>query len=351
MSKEVVGLKIGASQLAAARVELNGSAELLQVAHGDLAPGVVQGGEVRDVEGLAEALKSFFHKHHLPRKNVRVGVASNRIGVRTIEIAGILDPRQIANAVRFRAQEVLPIPLEEAVLDYQVLSESVDAEGQPTKKVLLVVAYRDLIDGLANACHWAGLKLVGIDLEAFALLRALTVPVSEGEERSALVAITIGAERSTLAVSEGLTCEYTRVLDWGGASLTGSIARALGLDPAEAERIKQELSLEGDAVPAGLTPEQAVQAREALQLALQSFARELVSSLQFYQSQSDSLGIREVVLAGGTAKLGGLAGVLERFINVAVRVGDPLVGVDARKLPNDSVDPSLTVAIGLGMGR
>jgi len=351
MSKEIVGLKIGASQLAAARVSQNGSAELLQVAHGYLVPGVFQGGEVRDVEALADALKEFFKEHKLPKKNVRVGVASNRIGVRTIEIAGILDPRQVANAVRFRAQEVLPIPLEGAVLDYQVLSESVDAEGQPTKRVLLVVAYRDLIDGLADACRRAGLKLVGIDLEAFALLRALTLPAGESEERSALVAVTIGAERSTLAVSEGLTCEYTRVLDWGGASLTGSIARALGIEPEVAERIKRELSLEGDAVPEGLTPEQTTQAREALQLALQSFARELVSSLQFYQSQPDSLGIRELVLAGGTAKLGGLAGVLERFIGVAVRVGDPLAGVNARKLRNASTDPSLTVAIGLGMGR
>ena len=351
MSKEIVGLKIGASQLAAARVALNGSAEVLQVAHGDLQPGVFQGGEVRDVEALAAALKEFFREHKLPRKNVRVGVASNRIGVRTIEIAGILDPRQVANAVRFRAQEVLPIPLEEAVLDYQVLSESVDAEGQPTKKVLLVVAYRDLIDALASACHQAGLKLAGIDLEAFALLRALMPDAAGAEERSALVAVTIGAERSTLAVSEGLTCEYTRVLDWGGSSLTGSIARALGVEPEAAERIKHEISLEGDAVPESLTPEQATQAREALQLALQSFARELVSSLQFYQSQTNSLGIRELVLAGGTAKLGGLAAVLQRFIGVAVRVGDPFAGVGARKLRNASADPSFAVAIGLGMGR
>ncbi len=351
MSKEIVGLKIGASHLAAARVALNGSAELLQVASGPLAPGVVQGGEVRDTAALADALKGFFHDHKLPKKGVRVGVASNRIGVRTIDVAGIVDSRQVANAVRFRAQEVLPIPIEEAVLDYQVLSESVDAEGQPTKKVLLVVAYRDLIESLAAACRDAGLKLVGIDLEAFALLRALTAPPAPDEDRSALVAVSIGAERSTLAVSEGLTCEYTRVLDWGGAALTGGLARALGIEAAEAERIKRELSLDGDSVPAGLQPDQAAQARDAIQLGLQSFARELVSSLQFYQSQSDSLGIREVVLAGGTANLGGLAGALERFIGVSVRIGDPLAAVSARKARDLASDPSFTVPIGLGMGR
>ena len=351
MSKEIIGLKIGAAHLAAARVALNGSAELLQVASEPLGSGIVQGGEVRDGAALADALKNFFHNHKLPKKGVRVGVASNRIGVRTIDVAGIVDPRQIANAVRFRAQEVLPIPIEEAVLDYQVLSESVDAEGQPAKRVLLVVAYRDLIESLASACRDAGLKLMGIDLEAFALLRALTAPRTPDEDRSALVAVSIGAERSTLAVSEGLTCEYTRVLDWGGAVLTGGIARALGIEAAAAEQIKRGLSLDSDAAPAGLSADQAAQARDAVQLGLQSFARELVSSLQFYQSQSDSLGIREVVLAGGAAKLGGLAEALERFIGVSVRVGDPLAAVSTRRARDVASDPSFTVPIGLGMGR
>ena len=100
---------------------------------------------------------------------MRIGIANNRIGVRTIELVGIEDPKQLANAVRFRAQEALPIPIDEAVLDFQVLDEGVNAEGQPARRVLLVVAYRDLVDGYARACRLAGLRLAGIDLEAFAL--------------------------------------------------------------------------------------------------------------------------------------------------------------------------------------
>ena len=85
-------------------------------------------------------------------------------------------------------------------------------------------------------------------------------------------------------------------------------------------------------------------------MGLQTFARELVSSLQFYQGQPDSLGIREVVLAGGTAELGGLAGTLERLIGVPVRVGDPLVAVSlAKKFKGGPVTPALAIAIGLGM--
>ena len=100
-AKKIAGLKIGASQLAAARVSNNGSAELLQVAREPLAPGIVVGGELHDPDALAEALKEFFAKNGLPKRGVRLGLANNRIGVRTFEISGITDPKQLGNAVRF----------------------------------------------------------------------------------------------------------------------------------------------------------------------------------------------------------------------------------------------------------
>jgi len=354
VGKRVVGLKLGASRLNAACVNVNGSAEVVQLAGSPLPAGLIAGGEVRDVEALAEALKEFFKRHKLPKRNVRIGLANNRIGVRTIEVSGIEDPKQLANAVRFRAQEALPIPIDEAMLDFQILSEGFDADGAPTKRVLLVVAYRDLIAAYAEACRLAGLRLAGIDLEAFALLRALTPAFASepggGPDRSALVAVSIGSERSVLGVSDGFSCEYTRILDWGGNSLTGAVARALEIETDVAERVKVELGLQGEKVPEGIGPEQAVRAREALKAGLQGFGRELVSSLQFYQGQPDSLGIRELVLAGGTAQLTGLAAELQQLVGVPVRVGDPLAGVSVgRKLKGTPPSPAFAVPIGLGM--
>jgi type IV pilus assembly protein PilM len=352
VAKKVVGLKIGASALAAACIEQNGAVRVLQVARAPLPPGIVAGGEVRDPEALAQALKAFFKAHKLPRRNVRVGVGNNRIGVRTIDLSGIEDPKQLANAVRFRAQEALPIPVDQAVLDFQVLSEDVDPEGVHRKRILLVVAYRELVDGYALACRLAGIRLAGIDLEAFALLRALTPNPFEAGERSALVALAIGADRSILAVSDGFACEFTRVLDWGGNSLSIALARALGGDVEAAEAVKLQLSLNGEDLPEGLTAETAAQARDAIRASLQSFARELVSSLQFYQTQPDSLGIRELVLAGGTAQLGGIASALEVLVGVPVRVADPLTAVGtAKKLKGGPPGPSLIVPIGLGMAQ
>ncbi len=353
---KLVGLKIGASHIAAARVTNGDSPELLQAVSSPLEQGIVVGGELRDPEALANALREFFKQHNLPRKGIRLGIANNRIGVRTLDVVGIDDPKLLDNAVRFRAQEVLPIPLEDAVLDYHVISESVDSEGQPSRRVLLVVAYRDLVDRYTDACRKAGLEVVGIDLEAFALLRALAEPSSDlqplpGVERGALVAVAIGHDRSTFAISDGRFCEFTRVLQWGGWSLNVAIARALDLAPSEAEAVKRALSFAGaDEPPDGFNAEQVAAATEAARGQLQTFARELVSSLQFYQGQPGSLGIGEIVISGGTSHLPGFAAELERLVGVPVRVGDPLSRVKLGKGVGelDQVG-SLAVAIGLGI--
>src|SRR5215213_9369136 len=134
--QEVIGLKIGASQLAA-------------------------------------ALDAFFTKYSLPRRNVRLGVATNRIGVRAFEMAGVDDDRQLSNAVRFRAQEAVSIPTDEAILDYHVVNETVDESGAVNRRIVLAAAYRESIDRYTAACKEAHIALIGIDLEAFALLRAV----------------------------------------------------------------------------------------------------------------------------------------------------------------------------------
>src|SRR5438045_8296324 len=121
--KRVTGLKIGGSHLAAARVHNNGVPELVQVARQELEPGVIVGGELRDPEALASALKEFFKRHKLPRQGVRLGIANNRIGVRTFDLSGIDDVKQLENAIRFRAHEALPIPIEQAVIDWQILDD------------------------------------------------------------------------------------------------------------------------------------------------------------------------------------------------------------------------------------
>ena len=315
-SKKLVGLKIGASQIAAAHVVNNGSPELVEIAREPLEQGIVVSGEIRDPEVLGDALKRFFELHKLPKNAVRLGVSNNRIGVRTFEIEGISDPQMLENAIRFRAEEVLPIPLDQAVLDYVVLDERTAEDGTEWRRILLVVAYRDVVDRYLQACRRAGLQVVGIDHEAFALLRALQSPTERDSSSGALVGVAIGHDRTTIAVSTGMHCEFARVLDWGGWSLNVAIARELDRAPTEVESIKREFALDRPVQIDGLSDEQVAKIKDGVERALAGFAREIVSSLQFYQAQPGSHGIGEILMTGGAAHMDGLPAALGELVGV-----------------------------------
>ncbi len=341
--KQVVGLKIGASQISAAVVVNNGTPKLVTAVREALPPGVVAGGELRDAAALSQAIDDFFRTHHLPRKNVRLGIGSNRVGVRVFERPEVDDPRQLANAIRFRAHEALPIAIEESMLDYHVIN------GKGTAgRVVLAVAYRDLVDRFAATCAAAKIELLGVDVESFALLRALGGPPLDAGERdeAARVVVSIGHDRTTVAVSDGRVCEFTRVLEWGGADVTAAIERALGVDANEAERIKRSLDVASDR-DADRT---SARAAEAAHRELQKLARELASSLHFYQTQEDSLGFADVTVTGGTSHMQGLAEQLQELIGISVRVADPFVRVGpGRDIVSGGQTGSLAAAIGLGI--
>ena len=140
------------------------------------------------------------------------------------------------------------------------------------------------------------------------------------------------------------------MLEWGGYSLNVAVARVLDVAPSEAETVKRSLSLRGAEIVDGLAPEQAEAAREAMRKQVTTFARELVSSLQFYQGQAGSLPIGSITLTGGTAHLGGLADELKGLIGVPVVVGDPLARAELGKRADDDGQlGSFAIAIGLGI--
>jgi type IV pilus assembly protein PilM len=349
--RDLVGLKLGASQLAAAYVENNGSPHLKRLARQPLPGGIVVDGEVRDVSALAAALNEFFTANNLPRTAVRMGIGTSHVGVRTFEIAGIEDESQLSNAVLFRAHDVVSIPVDEAIIDYRVLSETVDESGTLSRKILVVAAYREPVERYAAAFREAGIQLVGVDLEAFALLRALGEPRPEGiEPEAAVVAVSVGHERTILAVSDGRICEFTRVLTWGGSNLAQAVSRDVPLPLPEAEEFVQHLSFEQMPPSELLDDPRFEPARDAARREVQVLARELVASLEFYQSQPGSLPLDDILIAGGTSRIPGFVHELERLTRVQVRRADPLVrvAVDGSVESRDDL-ANLAIAIGLGV--
>ncbi len=173
-TRSVVGLDIESGFLAAAELGNGNGPVLRRAATEALHPGLFHEGEVTDADGLAEQLKHFFAQHKLP-KRVRLGLASQRVALRVLELPLIEDAKELEAAVRFQAQEELPMPLEQAVLDHRVIERFTDGEN-PRMRVLVVGARRDSIERLLAATRKAGLVPEVVDLSAFAMIRALYVP-------------------------------------------------------------------------------------------------------------------------------------------------------------------------------
>src|SRR5215217_1631501 len=177
-----VGLDIDGRYLAAAQVS---GGRVTRAASQGLPEGLVRDGEVTDPETLGQHLKSFAAATGLPR-NVRIGVANQQIVVRVVELPRIEDEKQRDAAVRFQASEAIAMPLDEAVLDHQVAGITPSSDGPARMQVMIVAARRKMIDGLLETVKEAGLKAESIDLDAFALIRALA-GAHDSAERSARV--------------------------------------------------------------------------------------------------------------------------------------------------------------------
>ena len=348
-----VGLDIEAGSVAAVEVTSNGSLKVSRTAIAPLGSGVVKEGEVMDAAALAEALKDLFAENKLS-KSVRLGVANQRIAVRTLHLPLIEDADELDSAVRFQAQEHIPMPLEQAVLDYQVVARRNEGDGSGME-VVVVAARRDMIEPSMQAMRAAGLRPVGMDLSAFGMIRALasshqavasvsadTPPVdalagspteayapaptdqmpTEPLGGAATAYCSLG-DVTNIAVARGSACLFTRISPFGLETIASRLAerRGLALDHARAwldhvGLVKPLEQIEGDAPTAQQT-------REALEQGVSKLADELRLSLEFYGTQEGASVIEGIVLCGAGSTIEGLPQALEQALGRSLRVATP----------------------------
>ena len=87
------------------------------------------------------------------------------------------------------------MPLENAVMDWQVVGHSSGENGERYVGVVVVAAHRDTLGGLLDAVDRAGLRPVGIDLSAFGMVRALASESYEARTRELLPGAAEGGDR------------------------------------------------------------------------------------------------------------------------------------------------------------
>jgi type IV pilus assembly protein PilM len=385
---DVVGLDIQPGFVAAVRARVNGSIVPEQAASLPLPGDTVRDGEVMDEAVLSDVLRELFASSGLS-KRVRVGVANQRTVLRTLELPPVTDQKELAAAVAFQAQDQVPMPLSNAVMDFHPLG-IVDTPSGPRQRVVLVAAQRDMIERLVGAVRRAGLTPEGIDLSAFALIRSLYRREAESEQTSRVLYLNVDG-LTNLAIAEGTVCRFTRVVGSGLEGMASELAerRSIALSdarellagvdltvpaptqgdvsleqgPAEPEAESFEIAPqegeESEAAAEPVSPEQAEESERAmsyeelaaldeiqeapepqsdtdlstvLESGIRDISGEVRNSLDFHRSQEGGGEVSHIVLSGSVRDIPGFAEALQSSLGVEVRCEEltmPDGGIDA----------------------
>jgi type IV pilus assembly protein PilM len=232
----LVGLELDPGHLAAAEVTADGSLSLERGAVVHLRPGVLRDGDVADAPALTEALRALFEEHDLP-KRVRLGIANQRIVVRSLDLPVTDDEAALFASARALAPDHIPMPIDDAVLDMQSLGP-VSTPAGPRIRVVVVAVRREMVERVTAAARDAGLTVEGIDLSAFGMLRALPAP-----EPGRAVLYVNAAGLVNVAVANGAGCLFTRAAAGGLDAMAATLAERLGLTLEHARQWIQHVGL------------------------------------------------------------------------------------------------------------
>ena len=346
----LVGLDIEPGGIVAVQVHVNGKVSVERAVGIPLPADVVRDGEVTDVPTLTAALTQLFETSGMS-KRVRIGVANQRIVVRRLELPPISDPKELATAVRFQAQDEIPMPLDSVILDFHSVG-IVDTPNGPRQQIVLVAARRDMVERVLEAARAAGLRPEGIDLSAFAMIRALA-PAGGGGTAERVLYLAIGG-LTNLAVAEGQTCQFTRVIGGGIDQIVADVAERCSVPLLEARKLvsesrpdapKRAVDPAGEEEPAAGGPKAIAQA--ALVEGIHRIAAEVRNSLDFHSGQEAGSGVSRAVLCGPALDIAGFERALSAELGMPVAAG--LVSQLTADAAGNVPASRLTIAAGLAI--
>ncbi len=262
-------------------------------------------------------------------------------------------------AVQVQARKLIPVPLEEMVLDAKVIGQPADGgkekpsaeaekeekkDAPKTMQILLTGASRAMVTKYVTVFKMAGLELVSLETETFALIRSLI-----GKDRSTTMIVDIGAARTNIIIVENGVPFVTRSLDMGGATFTKAMGRSLSLDLKAAEQMKCDIKSVSTLYPGEGLP-------RIFETTVAPMVTELQYSISLYAGQhaegQPEKRIEKIILSGGGSALPALVDHFSKQLNMKVYVGDPWARVvypEGLRPVLDEIGYRFAVAVGLAM--
>jgi type IV pilus assembly protein PilM len=346
VTTSIVGIDIGSAVLRAVEVREPHSAKpvLLRYHQVELPVGAVDSGEVIEPNTVAAALKQLWATGGFKSKNVVLGMGNQRVLARDLSVPK-MTLAHIRESLPFEVQEMLPIPVAEALLDFYPISESVGENG-PVVNGLLIAAVKSAVLANVKATRLAGLTTVDVDLIPFALSRIL---VSRPGITGTVALIDIGGSTTSVVIATDGVPQFVRIIATGGDDISRALQAELKAEPEQAEATKRDLGL-----ATGVVPDEDKRAVEVIYKIASEQLTSLRNTINYFVNTRPTNPVRQIVLSGRGAQLHGLPEALAEMTRMPVVVGDPFstVGlardVDVKDLRLSG--STYAVALGLALG-
>ncbi|MCP2029972.1 type IV pilus assembly protein PilM [Okibacterium sp. HSC-33S16] len=346
MSATIVGIDIGSVAIRAVELKDADKAHptLVRYAELPLPVGAVSRGEVIEQSTVSSVLKRLWSTNGFKSKNVVLGMGNQRVLARDLTLPRMSQER-IREALPYQVQELLPVPVGEAMLDFYPVSEGQSDSG-PVVHGLLIAAIKEAVLGNVRAVEKSGLTTTGVDLIPFALARVLL----RGEHGNGTVAIVdIGASATTVVIATNGVPQFLRIIPAGGDDLTTTLAQRLEIGSEQADELKRGIGLR--------TKVDDPQYQLPMDVINEVTSELLISArntLDYFRQSRPDAPIERIVLTGGGANLSGLPDALAELTRTVVVQPDPYAGVTVSNTFNvdqPSDGPSaIVVALGLALG-
>jgi type IV pilus assembly protein PilM len=346
MAKGIVGLDIGRNTLRAVEVEHADKDRpvVVRVHEVPLPDDAVRSGEVREVQTVATAIKKLWSSGGFKSKDVVIGVGNHRVLARDLTVPR-MSMQQIRESLPFQVQEMLPVPVSEALLDFYPISTG-ESESGPVVNGLLIAAIKSTVLDNVNAVRAAGLVPAQVDLIPFALSRVI---LRGNFARGTVALIDIGATTTNVVVATAGVPQFVRMIPTGGEDVTRALVGRLEIGQQQADNIKRARGLG----TGGVSSEQERTAVEVIRESTTELLNSLRSTLSYFNNAREHEKVQVIVLSGGGSQLAGLAQALGEATRIQVVAADPFATVDlsrsARNV-NARERQAMTVALGLAMG-
>lgn len=345
------GLDISDLSLKIVRLKLrDGKYDLITFEHKILAPGIIQGGQIKNKEKLVLAIKDIVRKTPtLDTKYVIASLPEEKSFLRVIRFPKMSE-EEMKEAVRFEAENYIPFSLDRVYLDSQLVSSPKDdKEGS---EVLMVALLKNIVDPYVEVLKEAGLIPLALETESQAAAKAL---IENWHVEEPLFIIDFGASCTNFSVFAESSLRFTSFIPLSSTKITESIAQKLGIQESEAEALKKIYGFKD----VGGTGEKIF---KAISPALKELVEQIKKHIDYYQTHAEtqnfsaqSRKVKKILLYGGGSELSGLSKYLEKEIGLSVKKGNPLVnlwtGTKQTKSLARRKPLGYSVAIGLAMFR